>query len=171
MHALIATDGSPISLDAARRGLGLLRPARVTLLTVADTAVVDDSGAGGFEGNLFTPEEAERARRAILDTGGEELDRTMAELGLGDDLVERRLAEGAAGQVIVQVAADVAADVVVVGSHGHGWLKRMVLGSTSQYVVQHARCPVLVVRHVEDEDADQRHAAPDDGPAPTGWGG
>ena len=73
MHALIATDGSDISIDAARKGVALLSPDKVTLLTVADTSIADDSGAGGFEGNLLSPAESERARNAILDEGSSEL--------------------------------------------------------------------------------------------------
>ena len=63
MHALIATDGSDVSIEAARKGIALLNPTKVTLLTVADTSVAEDSGAGGFEGNLLSPAEAEQAFR------------------------------------------------------------------------------------------------------------
>ncbi|WP_345409075.1 universal stress protein, partial [Amycolatopsis samaneae] len=38
------------------------------------------------------------------------------------------------------------ARLVVVGSHGRGGFTGMLLGSTGQALVQHARCPVLVVR-------------------------
>ena len=44
------------------------------------------------------------------------------------------------------VAGRVGADVVVLGSHGHGWLQRVLLGSVSHHVLQHAPCPVLVMR-------------------------
>ncbi|MCZ7630543.1 MAG: hypothetical protein M5U19_16565 [Microthrixaceae bacterium] len=48
MHTLIATDGSAVSIDAAKQAVSLLNPTKVTLLTVADTSIADDSGAGGF---------------------------------------------------------------------------------------------------------------------------
>ena len=35
---------------------------------------------------------------------------------------------------------------IVIGSHGHGWLQRMLIGSVSKHVLNHAPCPVLVVR-------------------------
>eukprot|EP01018_Ginkgo_biloba_P026997 Gb_05096 [translate_table: standard] len=37
-------------------------------------------------------------------------------------------------------------DLLVIGSHGYGMLKRALLGSVSNYCVHHAKCPVLVVR-------------------------
>ncbi len=53
---------------------------------------------------------------------------------------------GEPGPTICDVAARVGADVVVLGSHGHGWLQRVLLGSVSHHVLQHAPCPVLVMR-------------------------
>ena len=159
MHALIATDGSEISVDAARKGVALLNPTKVTLLTVADTSIAEDSGAGGFEGNLLSPEEADRARTAILAEGKDELGQTIAAIGVDPAIVDRKLVEGASGQMIIHVADEVGADVIVVGSHGRGWFKRMVIGSISEYVVHHSEVPVLVVRH-DDDAAPAADAAP-----------
>ena len=39
-------------------------------------------------------------------------------------------------------------DLVVVGSHGRGWLRRLLFGSVAERVVRSARCPVLVVKAV-----------------------
>jgi nucleotide-binding universal stress UspA family protein len=52
---------------------------------------------------------------------------------------------GRAGQAIVQAAERLAADAIVLGSHGRGSAHRALLGSVSQDVVRHARRPVLVV--------------------------
>jgi len=150
MHALIATDGSDVSLDAARRAVALLSPTKVTLLTVADTSVADDSGAGGFESNLMSPAESAQARLQILDEGRDELTDTIVQIGLDPAIVDRRLEEGAAGVTICSVADEIAPDVVVVGSHGRGFFKRIVIGSVSEYVTRHCAAPVLVIRH---EDA------------------
>ena len=150
MHALIATDGSEVSLDAARRAVELLSPTRVTLLTVADTSVAEDSGAGGFESNLMSPAESAQARLEILDEGRDELSDTIGKIGLDPTIVERRLEEGAAGAIICSVAEEIDPDVVVVGSHGRGFFKRIVIGSVSEYVTRHCAAPVLVIRH---EDA------------------
>lgn len=154
VHALIATDGSQVSIEAATKGVQLLKPTKVTLLTVADTSVADDSGAGGFEGNLLTPEESEQARSAILEEGSDELESTIEALGVDPAIVEHRLVEGASGQMIVHTADEVGADVIVVGSHGHGFLSRVLIGSVSEYVVRHTTRPVLVVRHAEAASGD-----------------
>jgi nucleotide-binding universal stress UspA family protein len=153
MHALIATDGSKVSLDAARKAVALLNPTRVTLLSAADTSIAEDSGAGGFEGNLLSPAESERARDAILDEGRDELSSTLQAIGLDPAIVDRRLVEGSAGRTICQVAAEVDPDVVVVGSHGRGFIGRVLIGSVSEYVVRHCAAPVLVVRHDDADDA------------------
>jgi nucleotide-binding universal stress UspA family protein len=60
--------------------------------------------------------------------------------------VTRRVEAGDAGAMIVWVAEHEQSDVIVVGSHGHGLFKRLVLGSVSSHVMHHAPCPVLLVR-------------------------
>lgn len=154
MHALIATDGSEVSIEAARQGVALLQPTKVTLLTVADTSVAEDSGGGGFEGDLLTPAEAAEARTAILDEGDDELADTIKAMEVDPSIVERKLVEGSSGQMIVHVADEVGADVIVVGSHGKGWFKRVVIGSISEYVVHHSHIPVLVIRNEPADGKD-----------------
>lgn len=59
--------------------------------------------------------------------------------------------EGDAGDGIIAAAEAEDADMIVVGSHARGSVGRYILGSVSDHVVHHARCPVLVVR---PRDAD-----------------
>lgn len=163
MHALIATDGSEVSLAAAKRGVQLLKPTKVTLLTVADTSVSEDSGAGGFEGNLLSPTESVRARSAIIDEGKDELNDTLNAIGIDRSIVDARLLEGSAGIVICALADELQPDVVVVGSHGRGWFQRLVIGSVSEYVARHCKAPVLVVRpHHDDTPAADPDSATTD---------
>lgn len=58
--------------------------------------------------------------------------------------VEPRTVEGEAGEVIVEESKG--ADLVVVGSHGRSGLTAALLGSVSRHVVDHAVCPVVVVK-------------------------
>lgn len=55
-------------------------------------------------------------------------------------------AGGDPAEVIVDMAGDLLADVVIVGTHGRKGVQRMVLGSVSESVVRNCKCPVLVVR-------------------------
>jgi nucleotide-binding universal stress UspA family protein len=49
-------------------------------------------------------------------------------------------------QVIVETAADLGADLIVVGSHDPQGIDRILMGSVAEAVVRKAGCPVLVVR-------------------------
>ena len=63
----------------------------------------------------------------------------------GDDVeIERRVVEGAPGAVLVDESRD--ADLLVVGSRGHGGFAGLLLGSVSQQCAHHAECPVVIVR-------------------------
>jgi nucleotide-binding universal stress UspA family protein len=62
--------------------------------------------------------------------------------------VERVVVEGPAGEAILEHARD--AELIVVGTHAHGALAELILGSVSHHVVKHARCPVVVIPPVRD---------------------
>ena len=147
MHVLVATDGSDVSLAAARGGCMLLRDvAEVTLLTVLTHGTPADD-AGGIEGPVLTPDEQQVWWERELADAREQLARTEPVLSAVP--VHEVIEEGEAASVICKEAADRGADVIVVGSHGRTGVKRLFLGSVSERVVRHAPCPVLVVRHDE----------------------
>jgi len=52
--------------------------------------------------------------------------------------------EGRPGEELVSMAAD--ADLLVVGTHGSGTFKQLILGSVSNYCSHHSTCPVVLVR-------------------------
>jgi nucleotide-binding universal stress UspA family protein len=64
----------------------------------------------------------------------------------GGTVKETYLREGRAAEEIVEVAEDIGAGLIVMGSRGHGRLRRALLGSVSDAVVRHAHCPVTIVR-------------------------
>jgi nucleotide-binding universal stress UspA family protein len=67
--------------------------------------------------------------------------------GDGANVAEAHLREGPAVDEILDLAEEVGADLIVIGSRGLGAISRALLGSVSESVVKHAHCPVLVVRH------------------------
>jgi nucleotide-binding universal stress UspA family protein len=69
--------------------------------------------------------------------------RSLAETGVR---IEIDVLRGRAGSAIVEKAQSVSADVIVLGSRGHGTIGAMLLGSVSGEVADHAHCPVLVAR-------------------------
>jgi nucleotide-binding universal stress UspA family protein len=60
--------------------------------------------------------------------------------------VEGRAVYGATGEELAAFGDEV--DLLVVGSRSYGPTRRLVLGSTSDYLERHARCPLLVLRRV-----------------------
>ncbi len=69
--------------------------------------------------------------------------------GTRDVPVDSAAIEGVPKEVLVDEAGRWGADLIVVGSHGRGLVKRFVLGSVSHAVVLHAPCAVEVVRQRE----------------------
>lgn len=70
------------------------------------------------------------------------LDEVLAELDDTDLEVERLIVEGPTAAALIR--ASEGADLLVVGSRGRGGFAGLLLGSTSQQVISHAKCPVLV---------------------------
>ncbi len=95
----------------------------------------DPVGAAAYEGLVAAAlEEAKRevaAGEAVLVAAGI---RTTA-----------AVREGHAAAELIGEAASAGADLIVIGSHGHTGLARLVLGSVARSVLMHAHCSVLVV--------------------------
>lgn len=80
------------------------------------------------------------------------LDATLREAlpDAADIEIEPRVVEGSPGAVLVNESRD--ADLLVVGSRGHGGFAQLLLGSVSQQCAHHAACPVVIVRSKPDAD-------------------
>jgi universal stress protein A len=76
----------------------------------------------------------------------ENLESFAKELSTKSIKVEAFLRVGYPFDEIVLMANHFHVDLIVIGSHGHGRISRLLVGSTAQRVVEHARCPVLVVK-------------------------
>ena len=60
--------------------------------------------------------------------------------------VTTRIVAGEPGEVIVQEAEETGADLIAMATHGHGWAKRLVLGSTAEHVRHNTDVPLLLIR-------------------------
>ena len=68
---------------------------------------------------------------------------------------QEHLVEGASENLILDVAAQLRADLILVGTHGRKGLNRLLVGSVSEAVTRHAHCPVMVVRQKHYEAAPE----------------
>lgn len=118
-----------------------MRQARVRAVHVWQFGYVDARGLEGFAASSGVElGELHRAAEAALDA-------TLAEAvpeGGAED-VERRVVEGSPAQVLVEESRD--AELLVVGSRGHGGFAGLLLGSVGQQCAQHAACPVVIIPH------------------------
>jgi nucleotide-binding universal stress UspA family protein len=80
--------------------------------------------------------------------------RSLVAGGVAEDRVSSEVAFGEPGQEILAAAERNGAELVVVGSHGAGRIRRMLVGSVASEVLRGARCPVLVVVPPTDEVVD-----------------
>ena len=62
------------------------------------------------------------------------------------------LIQGPTVDALLAQADEVGAELIVMGSHGHGALRRVFVGSVSQGVLKRAACPVLIVPHPKRVD-------------------
>ncbi|MEV0703212.1 universal stress protein [Saccharopolyspora sp. NPDC050389] len=74
--------------------------------------------------------------------------RSVIDETVGDAAVEvhKEVAQGHPARALLAAAEETSADAIVVGNRGHGGFTEALLGSVSQHIVHHARCPVVVVR-------------------------
>ncbi len=61
---------------------------------------------------------------------------------------------------LTQLASDVAADLIIVGTHNRKGLERLLLGSVAESTVRYARCPVLVIPPADRIDDDLKITPP-----------
>jgi nucleotide-binding universal stress UspA family protein len=135
---LLAVDGSEHALLSARTAADLVRTVKSKELRVV---VVYD---------FIPPYLGEPNMQYAIDARMEDakaiLENTVKAMGELPCEVHTELIEGSTAEAIIEVATTRKSDVIVMGSRGHSALAGLLLGSTSQKVVAHAPCPVLVVR-------------------------
>jgi nucleotide-binding universal stress UspA family protein len=133
---VVGVDGSPSSREALRWAV---RQAALTG-SVVDAVIAwhDPASYAGYAWLVADTSYAEVAAKTLSET----VDSTIA---AGSDVtVRQRVVEGGAARVLLHAAHG--ADLLVVGSRGHGGFAGMLLGSVSEHCVQHSPCPVVIFR-------------------------
>jgi nucleotide-binding universal stress UspA family protein len=135
---LIATDGSPEATEAVEFGLELAsdQGSNVTFVTVVPAL---DAVPGGFGFVGYVPHELTEVEDQPLEEARELAERAGV-------TAHARVLRGDVVDEIVAYADVIDADLIVVGSRGHGAVASTLLGSVSRGVLREARRPVLVVR-------------------------
>jgi nucleotide-binding universal stress UspA family protein len=137
---VVGIDGSENSIRALHWAAAEARlrdvPLRVVTAWSAPALVYDARTSASLEEEVIASQSA-LADRRLDEACGQE---SAALKGLA---VERRIVGGAAAPVLIDQAKD--ADLLVIGSRGHGGFAGLLLGSVSQQCAHHSLCPVVVV--------------------------
>ncbi|MET0928109.1 MAG: universal stress protein [Aeromicrobium sp.] len=142
MHVIIATDGSKQSLKAARYLRSFADPASVT--SVAVLAVISPLAAVPFatEGDTGRTDIEELSFRAAAEAATGQIAEVLADWG---PKITTHIRSGSPASEIVKAAKAKDADLIVVASSSSR-AGAVLMGSVSHRVLNHATCPVLVVR-------------------------
>lgn len=138
----MALDGSEYSLKALDLAVDLAKKYQSQLVLVhvmiRQIYAINPPEAGILAGTAIV-RELEAEGKAILAKGEE----TVKAQGLP---VQTRLRQGAPAEELLRTAADEKVDLMVLGSRGLSQVKAFLLGSVSDKVSHHAKCPTLIVR-------------------------
>jgi nucleotide-binding universal stress UspA family protein len=135
---VVGVDGSEASTDALRWAVRYARMAGTTVRVV--TAWYFPASYGWAPTPLIAEVDLEADARLAQKQVLEEVVATE-----GPVTVQTEIVQGPPALMLLREAGD--ADLLVVGSRGHGAFAGMLLGSVSEHCVHHAACPVVVVHH------------------------
>jgi nucleotide-binding universal stress UspA family protein len=146
---LLATDGS---VDAE-----LARATAVDLATSTDSELHIVTVAPGYPSyDVNVPQVIEQLRaqaKRVLEEQVEKIGQDGGKVAQKHLKIAEPLGERHRAQQILQVAEEIEAGLIVMGSRGRGGVRRALMGSVSDSVVRHAHCPVMVVRYEKDRAA------------------
>jgi len=134
---LVAIDGSDASDHAFAKALDLAAVTGASL-----TALAVEGPLPAYAATLGEVDEVRREKDAFF---GRLLSNARAEAEAAGVSLETELRPGHAADLIVRVAGELGADLIVLGHRGH-FLRDHLLGSTAGRVSEHAPCPVMIVR-------------------------
>ena len=154
MKILIATDGSDFSKAAIEKACEILAKGENDLVEVISvSAEVSNPGTEPFAVSIEYIQEMEKIGREQATKFASEAEEIIRGRFADSSVqITTKIVRGSAGRAIIEEAESWGADLIVVGSHGYGFWGRTFLGSTSDKVIHHAHCSVLVVRKKSDDN-------------------
>jgi nucleotide-binding universal stress UspA family protein len=148
-NILIGLDYDPTAQKVAEIGasLGENTDAAITLLhVIADpsyyaTTVYDPiMGFGGYTNlNLLEPDIINELKKTSMEF----LDKSKHHLGNAH--IRTLVKEGSVAETILEVAKELNADTIVMGSHSKRWLENILMGSITEYVLHHTSIPLFII--------------------------
>jgi nucleotide-binding universal stress UspA family protein len=151
---VVGIDGSQASKDALSWAVAEARLRSDSVVAIHawtppyPAASVAYPTAAAFPGVPVAPVDDDLAD--AMRKGAEELlAEAVSEVAADEVTIEQRIVEGPAASALIDAAKD--AELLVVGSRGHGGFTGLLLGSVSQQVANHAPCPIVIVRASEGE--------------------
>ena len=145
-RVVVGVDGSETARKAVRWAAREAKLRGMKLELVSASGVPISSYAYGYP----LPAVSEEMMKSVTERAeghlAEALDEARAEAR--EVQIETIAVEGQPAKALVEVAKG--ADLLVVGSRGLGGFRELLLGSVSQQCAQHATCPVVIVRHLEE---------------------
>lgn len=142
MKILLAVDGSPCSELGIAEVARLPLPPETIVHVITVESPVDPTLLRGMP-TAF--DEIVRQQRAEATRRLSDAVNKLQQLAPGLTILPKLL-EGYPKDAIIGEAERWGADLIVVGSHGYGPIRRFFLGSVSLFVAQHAPCSVLIAR-------------------------
>ena len=145
-HILVPTDGSPLSLKAARAGAELASKlgAKLTAVYVIPTFVPGYAGDALYFANLSYEKEYLQGMEAQGEKALAKVATAAAKAGI--QAASTTIVSPSPWEGIIQAAAKLKCDTIVMSSHGRGGLAGVVLGSQTNRVLVHSTIPVMVCR-------------------------
>lgn len=147
MKILIATDGSEYGTAAVETAANQLwqRGSELKVISIFDPPAPLGGELYMMDTNIYeeASKAAEKAAYKFVEDAA-----TMIKQGVNADnvFVTTGVYMGAPHRRIVEEAEEWGADLIMLGSHGYNMWERVLLGSVSQNVAQHAKCSVWIVR-------------------------
>ena len=142
MRVLLAVDGSEHSNQAAEAIRALASVKSLTVLHVLDLPRLTYP----MLGPEIAKDLAMTVEQAMRTEGEQLLKRTMSHLSYHASPVDKRLEEGAPAEILLSVAREIQADLILMGGQGMGQIQELALGSVSHRVLTNACCPVLIIK-------------------------